>query len=57
MFGFGKSIKDPLNDAKTAEQSRQASYDSALQGARNLRASIQASEAAMKLAGRQLRAR
>ena len=34
---------------------KQASYDSALQNARNLRASIQASEAAMKLAGRQLR--
>jgi len=43
------------DDARTALQSKQASYDSALQGARNLRASIQASEAAMKLAGRQLR--
>ena len=43
------------DDAKTAVQSRRASYDSALQGARNLRASIQASEATMKLAGRQLR--
>jgi multidrug efflux pump subunit AcrA (membrane-fusion protein) len=43
------------DDAKTAVQSKQASYDSALQGARNLRASIQASEATMKLAGRQLR--
>jgi RND family efflux transporter MFP subunit len=42
-------------DARTALQSKQASYDSALQGARNLRASIQASEATMKLAGRQLR--
>jgi len=42
-------------DARTAVQSKQASYDSALQGARNLRASIQASEATMKLAGRQLR--
>jgi multidrug efflux pump subunit AcrA (membrane-fusion protein) len=43
------------DDAKTAVQSKQASYDAALQGARNLRASIQASEATMKLAGRQLR--
>jgi len=43
------------DDARTALQSKQASYDSALQSARNLRASIQASEAAMKLAGRQLR--
>ena len=43
------------DDARTALQSKQASYDSALQNARNLRASIQASEAAMKLAGRQLR--
>mgnify|MGYP003694175863 CR=1 FL=1 len=43
------------DDARTALQSKQASYDSALQSARNLRASIQASEATMKLAGRQLR--
>ena len=44
-----------LDDARTAVQSKQASYDSSLQNARNLRASIQASEATMKLAGRQLR--
>jgi multidrug efflux pump subunit AcrA (membrane-fusion protein) len=44
-----------LDDAKTALESKQASYDAALQTARNLRASIQASEATMKLAGRQLR--
>ena len=43
------------DDARTALQSKQASYESSLQGARNLRASIQASEATMKLAGRQLR--
>jgi HlyD family secretion protein len=43
------------DDARATLQSKQAGYDSALQGARNLRASIQASEAAMKLAGRQLR--
>jgi multidrug efflux pump subunit AcrA (membrane-fusion protein) len=44
-----------LDDAKAALQSKRASYDSALQNAKNLRASIQASEATMKLAGRQLR--
>jgi multidrug efflux pump subunit AcrA (membrane-fusion protein) len=44
-----------LDDARAALQSKRASYDSALQNARNLRASIQASEATMKLANRQLR--
>ncbi len=44
-----------LDDAATALQSRQASYDLSLQNAKNLRASIQASEASMKLADRQLR--
>lgn len=44
-----------LDDAKTALESKKASYDSALQTARDLRASIQASEATMKLAARQLR--
>jgi RND family efflux transporter MFP subunit len=44
-----------LDDAATALQSKQASYDLSLQNAKNLRASIQASEANMKLADRQLR--
>lgn len=44
-----------LDDARTTLQSKRASYDAALQNAKNLRASIQASEATMKLAGRQLR--
>jgi multidrug efflux pump subunit AcrA (membrane-fusion protein) len=44
-----------LDDAQNALQSKRAGYTSALQNARNLRASIQASEATMKLAGRQLR--
>jgi RND family efflux transporter MFP subunit len=44
-----------LDDAQAALRSKRASYDVALQNARNLRASIQASEATMKLAGRQLR--
>jgi RND family efflux transporter MFP subunit len=44
-----------LDDAQAALQSRRATYNSALQNGKNLRASIQASEATMKLAGRQLR--
>jgi multidrug efflux pump subunit AcrA (membrane-fusion protein) len=44
-----------LDDAETTLQSKQATYDASLQTARNLRASIQASEAAMKLAERQVR--
>jgi RND family efflux transporter MFP subunit len=44
-----------LDDAATTLQSKRASYDLSLQNAKNLRASIQASEASMKLADRQLR--
>ena len=44
-----------LDDAKAALQSKRAIYNSALQNAKNLRAGIQASEATMKLAARQLR--
>jgi multidrug efflux pump subunit AcrA (membrane-fusion protein) len=44
-----------LDDAKSALESSRAGYTAALQNARNLRASIQASEAALKLAGRHLR--
>ena len=44
-----------LDDAEASLQSKRASYDSSLQNAKNLRASIQASEASMKLADRQLR--
>ena len=44
-----------FDDARTALQSKRAGYDASLQNARNLRASIQASEASMKLAGRQFR--
>ena len=47
--------KQLLDDAATALQSKQASYDLSLQTAKNLRASIQGSEASMKLADRQLR--
>jgi RND family efflux transporter MFP subunit len=44
-----------LDDAAAALQSKKASYDLALQSAKNLRASIEASEASVKLADRQLR--
>lgn len=47
--------KQTIDDAETTLQSKRASYDSALQNAKNLRADIDASEAAMKLADRQLR--
>ena len=43
------------DDAQAVLHSKQAGYEAGLQSARNLRASIQASEATMKLAGRQLR--
>jgi multidrug efflux pump subunit AcrA (membrane-fusion protein) len=44
-----------LDDAKASLEAKRATYAAALQNAKNLRASIQASEAAMKLAGRELR--
>jgi RND family efflux transporter MFP subunit len=44
-----------LDDAKSALEASKAGYTSSLQNARNLRASIQASEAAMKLADRHVR--
>jgi RND family efflux transporter MFP subunit len=44
-----------LDDAAATLQSKRASYDVALQNAKNLTASIQASEAGMKLSDRQLR--
>jgi RND family efflux transporter MFP subunit len=47
--------RQALDDAETALQSKKASYDASLQSAKNLRASIQASEATMKLADRQFR--
>src|SRR5262245_947280 len=55
LFSRTLISQQAYDDAKTAVQSKQASYDASLQSARNLRASIQASEATMKLAGRQLR--
>ena len=44
-----------LDDARSALQARKAQHESARQNARNLRASIQASQATMNLADRQLR--
>lgn len=44
-----------LDDAQVALQSKQASYDLALQLARNLRVDIDVADATMKLADRQLR--
>jgi multidrug efflux pump subunit AcrA (membrane-fusion protein) len=47
--------KQQLDDADTTLKAKQAGYDSALQNAKNLRADIDASDAGMKLADRQLR--
>jgi RND family efflux transporter MFP subunit len=47
--------KQTLDDAETMLHSKQASYDAALQNAKNLRAVIDASQASMRLADRQLR--
>jgi RND family efflux transporter MFP subunit len=44
-----------LDDAETTLRLKAASYDAALQNARNLRADVDASDATMKLADRQLR--
>jgi RND family efflux transporter MFP subunit len=44
-----------FDDAQAELQTKQAGHEVALQNSRNLRASIQASEAAMKLADRQVR--
>ena len=47
--------KQTLDDADATLRSKQASYESSLQNAKNLRADIDASNASMKLADRQLR--
>lgn len=47
--------KQQLDDAESTLKAKQAGYDSALQNAKNLRADIDASDAGMKLADRQLR--
>ena len=55
LFKRNLISQQALDDAQAALQSKRAIYNSALQMGKNLRASIQASEAAMKLAARQLR--
>jgi multidrug efflux pump subunit AcrA (membrane-fusion protein) len=54
---FKRSLvpRQTLDDAEATRESKRASYESALQNAKNLRASIQAAEANMKLADRQFR--
>jgi len=47
--------KQTLDDAEAMLHSKQASYDAALQNAKNLRAAIDASQASMRLADRQVR--
>ncbi len=47
--------RQTLDDAQAVLQSKQASYDSSLQSAKNLQAQIAAADAAAKLADRQLR--
>lgn len=47
--------KQTLDDAEATFRAKQATYESALQNAKNLRASIDASGASVKLAERQLR--
>ena len=47
--------RQTLDDAEATLTAKRAGYDSALQNAKNLRADIDASEASMKLADRQLR--
>ncbi|MDR1990096.1 MAG: efflux RND transporter periplasmic adaptor subunit [Acidobacteriaceae bacterium] len=47
--------KQTLDDADATFRSKQASYDSAVQGSRNLSADIQSASAGLKLAERQLR--
>jgi len=47
--------RQTLDDAEAMRLAKQAGYESALQNAKNLRADIDASEASMKLAERQLR--
>jgi cobalt-zinc-cadmium efflux system membrane fusion protein len=55
LFGRALVSKQTLDDARATLESKRASYNGAVQGARNLRASIKASEAGVKLAARQLR--
>ena len=55
LFKRNLISQQALDDAQATLQSKRAMYNSALQTGKNLRASIQASQAGMKLAERQLR--
>lgn len=55
LFQAKLIAQQAMDDAEAAYKTKQAAYDSALQNARNLRADIDVSEAAVKLAERQLR--
>ena len=55
LFKRNLISQQALDDAQATLHSKQAIYNSALQTAKNLRASIQASQAGMRLADRQLR--
>jgi RND family efflux transporter MFP subunit len=55
LFGRQLVPQQTLDDAQVALTSKQAGYESALQNAKNLRATINASDAAVKLADRELR--
>jgi RND family efflux transporter MFP subunit len=55
LFKRNLISQQALDDAQAALQSKRAMYNSALQSGKNLRASIQASQASVKLAERQLR--
>ena len=55
LFKRNLISQQALDDAEATLHSKRAIYNSALQSGKNLRASIQASQAAMKLADRQLR--
>ncbi len=55
LFKRNLISQQALDDAEATLHSKRAIYNSALQTGKNLRASIQASQAAMKLADRQLR--
>ncbi len=55
LYGRQLIPSQTLDDAQSTLQTRQATYDSALQNAKNLAADVDASSAMLKLADRQLR--
>jgi RND family efflux transporter MFP subunit len=55
LFGRQLVPRQTLDDAQTTRRAKQATYDSALQGARTLGVDVSSSNATVKLADRQLR--